>query len=163
MQQAIKTLKWKIKASFMEYVRSIPDHQVRTIYASLDGDIVTFGAHVHGPGRRGSVWSFLGELSITGYRGMMDVLLKDPALEPGINAEPSKLTVFTSTPVLGSGRFAIADLEPAGMSPAGQEFRVHLTQEGVECFGGVYAPGTDIGSLWIADSESLELRNANHD
>jgi hypothetical protein len=150
-------LQWRVKESFVEYIRSLPD-----------GHIVPFGGaeecrseggaaewrfpyRGHQRLRAGLQIEFGGELRMRAHHGMLLVILMDPWLtetESGIELSVVDLTAWPDTSrrqVLGRGPAVNGLLTGEGPISVPLE----LAAESVELFNGVYPAGTPLATATL--------------
>lgn len=128
-------LVWPIKASLLEYVRGMSDGAVH-----LDGVEESARGYVF-PASAGetSGHRFTGSVRLRGHGGLLDVLFRDPAIEP--RGDGWVLTIADPDDPAQRVPFATLDaLEPAAGELRGRGTR--LTAPGADFFFGPYTLGT---------------------
>lgn len=140
-------LRWSIKRSFGDYVRSLGDGEITLEGVSESDGIFAF------PARRPreadpSVLTFAGRIRFTGYAGMLELDISDPEID--LHARPKPvITVWSAT---DRERVVFATFDPATRETgdAGTIIRApSLTFEAAFLFGGAYAAGTRLDDLLV--------------
>lgn len=134
----MNVLRWAIKDSLLDYVRSMQDGRV-----VADG-----GASEVASGFEFSATAnplrFRGRVTLTGHNGLMHVIIADP----GIASTPTGWVLEIADPDEPSVRLAFATLAAFdGASASGAE----LTEAGSDLFFGPYTAGTPVDSPTIRD------------
>lgn len=142
--QPVMLLEWGIRASFLEYVESIPESSVEVVGAERRDGVFRF------PARTDGSLEFIGRIRLLAHGGELDVSLSEPAVE-----EQNDGVVITGD--IGGARVALARLLDCPPLP---ELRVHggmaadvaLTMDGAEWLGGVYGPWARVDPVRITPS-----------
>ncbi|GAA1948305.1 hypothetical protein GCM10009798_04340 [Nocardioides panacihumi] len=137
-------LRWGIKASFLDYVRRMPDGQ-----GSVGDGAVPVGSgelfyEYDADGSSPDVWSFRGDVRFSGHYGMLFVRVAHPTIElVGDRAvltieDPQARDGAPRVPLVTGTLQRVADQAPTVVWGSDN---VTLTAAGVELFNDVYAEG----------------------
>ncbi len=142
-------LRWGIRRSFVDYVRSLEDGEILLSgdAAELDDGRFEFplrSADGMDPATGTGTLEFSGGVSLSGHFGMMALTVQDPSVEVG----PDGATV---TALIDGVRIPLADID---LTPAAGGGGVHaegiparLSDDGAAAFHGQYAPGDALDPL----------------
>jgi hypothetical protein len=145
-------LRWGLKASFVDYVRRMPDGK-----GSVGDGAVPVGSHdlfysydaeASGP----SVWAFRGDVRFSGHYGMLFVRVAHPRLE--LDGAAAVLTIEDPHAQEGAARVPLVtatlqQVETRGDTEVWGSNDVALTAAGVQLFNDVYAEGEPFEPLVV--------------
>lgn len=148
-------LRWGIKASFVEYVRRMPDGKGSVGDGAVPvgtGDLFyEYDAAASEEGDT-TVWAFRGDARFSGHYGMLFVRIAHPRLE--VTGESAVLTIEDPQAREGASRVplvtaALQHVDTRDGTAVWGSDNVALTPEGVELFNDVYAAGEPFEPLVV--------------
>ncbi|KJL42346.1 HtaA domain-containing protein [Microbacterium trichothecenolyticum] len=147
---AVGTLRWRVRRSFQEYIRALPDGAMivsEGAEATDDGAFVLPadpGASVSNDNER--VFAYRGSVSFHGHSGILRVVLRDPEVRVAADGSGSVTTRSAgAAPRITVARFASSSADTQGVSIP----RPRLTAAGVAWLGDVYAPGDALDPITL--------------
>lgn len=130
------SLEWSIKRSLLGYVRGLPDGVV----GAGEGAVEREGLFVFpAAGSPAGEHRFSGVVAVSGHDGLLDVVFREPWLQPGASGWLLSIADPDDGQRLGLLRIAALEAQPDGSLRA---TGTSLTQDGADLFFGPYQAGT---------------------
>lgn len=129
-------LVWGVKASLIDYIRSLPDGSVEM----SDGAVATGAGFRFAQSERGGL-RFTGTVTLTAHNGMLHIVIADPELQP----DGAGLLLTIADPDDPTLRLPFG--QAAGMQATTEGDRctgTTLTEDGADLFFGPYEAGTPL-------------------
>lgn len=156
-QQRLVGLHWGIKASFMDYIASMPDSRASAVDGATPsaGNLLVWepaGLPAPEPDDADLLLAFRGEVRLSGHGGLLSVRVADPWITT--RGGETVLTILDPSRADPARRLPLARLT-LETRPASGSLRiwmskdVRLAEEGTALFNDVYPPGEQMEPLAI--------------